>query len=85
MTVSATTQEDERMHAARAACIAEIDQLQVVTGTSVVDAIDDFCIGLRCTRAQMPATLRPLYEQAAATPNKLFSKDSVILEIRHAA
>lgn len=83
MTVSVTT-EGERMSEARTACISEIDQLQVVTGTSVVGVIDDFCIGLRCTRAQMPSTLRPLYEQAAAAPDKLFSKDSVILEIRYA-
>lgn len=84
MTVSATT-EDERMCEACAVSIAELEQLSAVTGASLVDILDDFCIGLRCTRAQMPATLQPLYEQAAAAPGKLFNKDSVILEIRHAA
>lgn len=91
MTVSAST-DTSRMYlltAARKYCIAEIN-LRVLsgirlTGAEVVSIIDDFCIELRCSRAEMPESLRFTYTMATDQPDSVFGKEVIIGELNQAA
>lgn len=78
-----------RLCAARECCIAGINfreqQGVALTGAEVVSLIDDFCIELRCSLAEMPASLRLVYSVASDKLSDVFGKEVIIKEFNQAA
>lgn len=92
VTVSTDTEDTRRLYRlseARKYCIAEINLREQqgvrLTGTEVVAIIDDFCIELQCSRAEMPESLRFTYTVASDEPDSMFGKEVIIKELNQAA